>query len=83
MDNDFRGVTYGAIGYASTGDYITSAQIFSNVLGEGVSFHVQLPYTNSFGWFLGNNIYSNTNANSVPLFTDPASSVMHIFNLTL
>jgi hypothetical protein len=49
-------------------------------LSEGVTYHVQLPYSNSFGWFLGSNSYVTTNATFVPLFTDPASSAIHIFN---
>ncbi len=79
MDNDFGAATYRGIGYQATGNSLNAAQIYSNTLGEGASFHVQLTYSNSFGWFLGNNIYSTTNSNSVSLFTDPASSDMHIY----
>jgi len=80
MNNNFAGATYGGVGYFFTGDSIANAQIFSNILGEGVTFHVQLPYTNSFGWFLGSNKYVTTNSTAVPLFADPASSAIHIFN---
>jgi hypothetical protein len=80
MNNDFGAATYGGIGYSYIGDSITTAQIFSNVLGQGVTFHVQLPYTNSFSWFLGGNTYWDTHSNSIPLFTDPASSAIHIYN---
>jgi len=57
-----------------------SARDFRNILGQGVSCHVQLTYTNSFGWFLGSNKYVTTNSTAVPLFADPASFAIHIFN---
>ena len=79
LNNNFSNAAYRGIGYGSTGDSLNTAQIFGNTLGEGVSFHVQLTYTNSFGWFLGNNTYVNTNSVVVPLFADPASSAMHIY----
>ncbi len=50
------------------------------IFGPGVSFHVKLPHTHSFGWFLGQNTYLNSSSNSVPPFLDPASSAVHIFN---
>ena len=40
----------------------------------------RFPYTNSFGWFAGSNTNVNSNSTNVPLFTDPASSAIHIFN---
>ena len=81
LNNNFSGATYRGIGYGSAGDSLNAAQIFGNILGEGVSFHVQIPYTNSFGWFLGtNNTYLNAFSNSVPPFLDPASSAVHISN---
>jgi hypothetical protein len=80
LNNNFGGATYRGIGYGSTGDYLNTAQIFGNILSEGVSFHVQLIYTNSFGWFLGGNTNVNTNSIVVPLFMDPASSAVHIYN---
>ena len=51
-----------------------------NTLWQGVTFNVQIPYANSFGWFLGNNTYLDASSNSVPPFLDPASSAVHIFN---
>lgn len=36
--------------------------------------------TNSFGWFRGSNTYVNTNSISVPIFADPPSSAIHIYN---
>ena len=80
LNNNFSGAAYRGIGYQSAGDYLSTAQIFGNTLGQGVSFHVQLTYTNSFGWFLGNNTNVNTNLDVVPAFLDPASSAVHIFN---
>jgi hypothetical protein len=80
LNNNFSGAAYRGIGYQSAGDYLSTAQIFGNTLGQGVSFHIQLTYTNSFGWFLGGNTYMNTNSNVVPLFIDPASSAVHIYN---
>ena len=40
----------------------------------------QLPYTISFGWFIGSNTYVTNVSTKVPLFTDPASSALHIYN---
>jgi hypothetical protein len=70
---------YCGIGHLNTGDSLNTAQIFGNTIGQGVNFHVQLTYTNSFGWFLGSNTYYNASGTSVPLFTDPASSAIHIY----
>jgi hypothetical protein len=90
LNNDFGRATYRGIGYMQAGDAligylpagetVNTAQVFSNILGQGVSFHVQLPYANSFGWFLDGNTYLNAYSNSVPLFLDPLSSAVHIFN---
>jgi hypothetical protein len=80
LNNNFSNAAYCGIGYGSTGDSLSTAQIFGNAIGEGVNFHVQLPYTNSFGWFLGSNTYINFTSNSIPAFLDPASSAVHIFN---
>jgi hypothetical protein len=79
LNNDFGSASYCGIGYLYTGNSLNTAQIFSNVLGQGVNFHIQLPYTNSFGWFAASNMYWNITSNSVPLFTDPASSSIHIY----
>jgi hypothetical protein len=80
LNNNFSGAAYRGIGYILSGDSLNSAQIFDNTLCEGVSFHVQLHYVDSFGWFLGNNTNVNTNSIVVSLFTDPASTAIHIFN---
>lgn len=80
LNNNFSNVTYRAIGYGGAGDSLYTAQIFGNILGEGVSFHVQLTASNSFGWFLDQNTYLNSSSNSVPPFLDPASSAVHIVN---
>ena len=80
LNNNFSGAAYRGIGYGSASDYLNAGQIFGNALSEGVSFHVQLTYSNSFGWFLGNNTNVNTNLDVVPAFLDPASSAVHIFN---
>ena len=84
MNNNFGNATYRGIGIiggdSPSVDYLSTAQIFSNTLGEGVSFHVQLQNTNSFGWFLGGNIYVNTNGNIIPPFFDPASAAVHFCN---
>jgi hypothetical protein len=80
LDNNFAGAGYRGTGYVSIGDFVTTAQIFSNILGQGVSFHAQLPYSSSFGWFMSSNIYVTNISTVVPLFTDPASSSIHIYN---
>jgi hypothetical protein len=71
-------VTFRGIGYGTRGDSVTSAQIYGISLAQGVSFHVQLPFTNSFGWFLRANSYLNASRKAVPAFLDPASSALHL-----
>jgi hypothetical protein len=77
MNNNFANVTYCGIG-TEAGGSLQSATIINNLLGEGATFHVQLPFADSFGWFLYQNQYFNAAGNSVPLFIDPASSAVHI-----
>jgi len=78
LNNNFGAAAYRGIGYVSTGDSLSTAQIFGNTVGQGVSFHVQFPSSNSFGWFLGRNTYLNSSSNTP--FLDPASSAVHIRN---
>jgi hypothetical protein len=80
LNNNFATAAYCGVGYQLIGDSLNTSQVFGNTLGEGVTFHVQLTYSNSFGWFLGNNTNVNANSIVVPLFTDPASSAIHIYN---
>jgi len=81
LNNDFSKAAWYSIGYGSAADSLNSAQVFGNILGEGVTFHVQFPYTNSFGWFLDRNTYVDTNLNIIPLpFLDPISSSVHMGN---
>ncbi len=80
MNNDFGAAAFRGVGYLVLGESLNGAQIFGNTLGEGVSFHVQLASTNSFGWFLRGNTYLDTNSNVVPPFFDPASAAVHLSN---
>jgi hypothetical protein len=80
LNNNFAGATFGSIGRDYVGDFVNNAQIYGNTLSQGVTFHVQLPTTNSFGWFLKENIYMGAYSNSVPPFTDPLSSAVHVAN---
>jgi hypothetical protein len=77
LNNDFGAAAYRGIGYGTIGDSLNAAQIYGNTLGQGVSFHVQVGITNGFGWFLGNNIYTNASGNSGPPFLDPISAPVH------
>ncbi len=83
MDNNFANATYRGIGLsqlAQTGGSIQSVSIFNNILGQGSTFHVELPMTNSFAWFLRHNQYLNAAGQSMPPFLDPAGSGVHISN---
>jgi hypothetical protein len=80
LNNNFANASYRSVGYQTAADSLSTAQIFGNTLGDGVSFHVQLPDANSFGWFLGQNTFVDTNSNIVPAFLDPASSAEHTSN---
>jgi len=79
LNNNFGNVAYRGIGYGSAGDFLNAAQIFGNTLGQGVSFHVQLTSSNSFGWFMGNNTCLNTKLSVVSAFLDPAVSAVHVY----
>jgi hypothetical protein len=51
LNNNFGSASYCGVGYTYTGEWLNGAQIFGNILGQGVNFHIQLTYTNSFAWF--------------------------------
>jgi hypothetical protein len=78
LNNNFGAATYGGIDGGGDGSYLSTAQIFSNVLNDGLTFHVQLSYSNSFGWFMGSNTYWNASSNSVLPFLDPLASSVHL-----
>jgi hypothetical protein len=80
LNNNFASASYCGIGYLDSSDSLSTALIVGNTLGQGVNFHLQLTYTNSFGWFAASNIYLNINSNTVPLYSDPVSSALHVFN---
>jgi hypothetical protein len=80
LNNNFGAATFGGIGYTTPGDFLNTAQIFGNSFNDGVTFHVQLTFSSSFGWFIEGNTNLNSASNSVPLFTDPLSSAAHISN---
>ncbi len=77
LNNDFTGANYRSIGLYVAGGYAQSATILNNILGEGSTVHVQVPVSDSFGWFLGQNEYLNSATNSVPPFLNPISSAVH------
>jgi hypothetical protein len=79
LNNNFSNASYVGIGDA-TGSSLTNAQIYGNILGEGVTFHVQVDYLDGFGWFLDQNTYLNSSTMRVPPFTDPVASAAHISN---
>src|SRR6202034_484593 len=45
-NNNFANVTYRGIGAENGGGTIQNVSVFNNILGEGATFHVQLPFTN-------------------------------------
>lgn len=81
MNNNFANANYRGIGLdptVGTGS-VQNAAIFNNILGGGSTFHVQLPFTNSFGFFLRQNTYLNSSSNSVAFpFLDPIASAVHV-----
>jgi hypothetical protein len=80
LHNFLGHVNYRGIYYSDPTDSMHTAQVYGNTLGEGVSFHLQAPPTNGFGWFLSQNTYLNAASNSVPIFTDPLSLAIHTSN---
>jgi hypothetical protein len=79
LNNNFSGVTYCGIGYMWVENSLPNAQIYGNILGQGVTFHAKPQPYNGFGWFLKQNQYLNGSA-LVPPFLDPAASSAHISN---
>ena len=77
MNNNFAAATYRGVGISENGGWVQGAAIFNNTLGEGSTFHVQLPFTNSFGIFLRQNTYLNSFSNSISPFLDPIASAVH------
>ena len=61
-------------------DRIHNAAILRNILSKGLSYHVEVPLADGFGWFLYQNQYIDGASNTVPLFLDPLSSPVHISN---
>ena len=53
------------------------AALSRNRLSQGMGFHAQLIYAESFGWFFNHNKYLS-GTNTVPPFFDPASSAAHV-----
>ena len=77
MNNNFAHVTYRGIGQSEDGSSVQSAIIVNNILGQGSTFHMQLPLAGDFGWFLYDNEYLNAANRSVPPFLDPMASAVH------
>ena len=80
MDNNFANATYRGTGLANGQGSIQSALIANNILGEGSTFHVELPIADNSGIFLQQNEYLDASGNSVPPFLDPVGSAVHIAN---
>ncbi len=80
LNNDFSGAGYVAFGHGGFPSVLTNAQIYGNILPQGVTFQVQLDYLNSFGWFLDENTYLNNSGMSGPAFTDPMTTAAHTSN---
>jgi len=78
MNNNFANVTYRGIGLAEDGGSVQSATLINNILGQGSTFHVELPLTNSFGWFLYQNQFLNAATNTGPPFLDPPNAAVHL-----
>jgi hypothetical protein len=77
LNNNFGGAKYRGMGNLNGNDQLNTVQIFGNILGQGATFHAQIPYNNSFGWFLNNNTYLDAFGIKVPPFLDPMSSAVH------
>jgi hypothetical protein len=78
LNNDFAHVTYRGIGMLNGDSSLRHATVINNILGEGSTFHVQLPLSDSFGWFLYGNQYVDSSGASIPPFFDPVSSAAHL-----
>jgi hypothetical protein len=79
LANNFSGVSFGAIEDFGTGPEIDQ-QVIGNVLSLGNNYHYHLKaiFQEGPNWFLYNNQYVNTNAITVPAFTDAANLWAHI-----
>lgn len=80
MNNNFAGATYRSVGLMWGGGSLDHALILNNILGQGSTFHVGMPVTNNFGWFLYQNDCLNQASQTVPAFCDPINSAAHVMN---
>ncbi len=78
MNNDFAAADYRGIGLSFGGGDLARAEIVNNIIGQGSTFHIELPATNSFGWFLYRNSFVDADSNAVPPFIDPPGSAVHV-----
>jgi hypothetical protein len=77
LANNFSGASFGGIEDFGTGPEIDQ-QVIGNVLGRGYGYHLKTLSWEGPNWFLYNNQYVNTNAVTVPIFTDSADLWAHI-----
>ena len=76
LKNDFGAVAYGGLAFHGVPRTLQSAVVAKNILGQGVSYHVNLPCQDGFNYFLLRNTYKYSNTVVNP-FLNAAASPVH------
>jgi len=76
LKNDFGAATHRGIAYEGSNGIVRNIIAAKNILGQGDSYHVRLPYFDSFNYFLIRNTYKD-GASTNNAFLDPAASPVH------
>ncbi len=77
LANNFGGASFGGIQDFGIGPEIDQ-EVIGNTLCSGNSYHLKAYPWEGPNWFLYNNQFVNTNAVTVPVFTDSADLWAHI-----
>ena len=79
LNNDFGSAQFVGMGYPVIPAGLARAQVYGNRIGQGLTFHAQMNYPDTFGWFFKQNQFLN-GTNVVPPFFDPAGNSAHVAN---
>jgi len=77
LKNDFGAAARRALDYQGSNGFVQNIQVIRNVLNQGTSYHLKLPYSDSGAYFLHKNVYTN-GMSTVEPFLDPAASPVHV-----
>lgn len=77
LKNDFAAVQFAGIDDHASAGTLNSVVLVRNTIGQGVNYHLKLPFADSFGHFLLQNRFVNSATNTVTPFLDAAAAPVH------